>query len=449
MDTMRGFGEQDVGGQGDVALDDGMDAPVSIGTDERRMHVRAYNHWASLLSGNAYPSIEDLEPAALEDFGPHSVLLDFTAGIQDPVIAYLGAKLRTECGLDGRIESAADVPSRSLLSRLTDHYLQIIANRAPIGFEAEFVSQRGLNTLYRGILMPFSSDDETIDFIYGVINWKELADPALEAELVLEMDQAIRSAPRVVAPAPVWADGPRAESMVPAAPAAIEPPEAPGAGWDEAEDGEEDEFEAGNLSGETLSEDAGLGEWLEAARRSADAVRLIDSRSRAALYRALGYSYDFALIAEARPQEYAALLEKSGIKAQARAPMTPIVKLIFGAHYDKARVTEFAAVLAHAARQNLETGTLWEFLETYPGGLKGVVRAERAARMPAPQPDRTEAEKTAWRAMPSQAIVEIESGEGEFVLLMARRTSGNGLAVLAPVTDAALVERALRHTAKP
>jgi hypothetical protein len=35
------------------------------------------------------------------------------------------------------------VPSRSLLSRLTDHYLQIIANSAPIGFEAEFVGQRG------------------------------------------------------------------------------------------------------------------------------------------------------------------------------------------------------------------------------------------------------------------------------------------------------------------
>ena len=444
MDTMRGFGEQEAGGQ--VAQDEGVDAPVSIGTDERRMHVRAYNYWASLLSGSAYPSIEDLDPAHLEDFGPHSVLLDFTAGVQNPVIAYLGAQLRTECGLDGRIESAADVPSRSLLSRLTDHYLQIIANRAPIGFEAEFVSQRGFNTLYRGILMPFSSDDESIDFIYGVINWKELADPALEAELVLEIDQAIRTGPRAATPAPVWADGPRAGSMVARGSAAAEETEAPGAGWDEEE---EEAFESGDVAHETLSERAGLGEWLEAARKSADAVRLIDSRSRAALYRALGYSYDFARIAEARPQEYAALLEKSGLKAQARAPMTPIVKLVFGATYDKARVTEFAAVLAHAARQGLESGALWDFLEAYPGGLKGVVRAERAARTPAPRRDRGEAEKTAWRAMTPQAIVQMESGEDEFVLLMARRVSANGLAVLAPVTDAALIARALRHTAKP
>jgi hypothetical protein len=93
-------------------------------------------------------------PHNLDDFGPHSVLLDFTGGSDDPEIAFIGRALRTECELERRHPRISDVPSRSLLSRLTDHYLQIIANRAPIGFEAEFVSQRGVNTMYRGILMP-------------------------------------------------------------------------------------------------------------------------------------------------------------------------------------------------------------------------------------------------------------------------------------------------------
>ena len=91
------------------------------------------------------------------------------------------------------------MPSRSLLSRLTDHYLQIIANRAPIGFEAEFVATRGHNTLYRGILMPFSSDEDTIDFIYGVINWKELVDAETQAKLDAEVDASVRTAPKPVA----------------------------------------------------------------------------------------------------------------------------------------------------------------------------------------------------------------------------------------------------------
>ena len=145
---------------------------AEIGSDERRMHVRAYNYWVSLLNGRDYPSIEDLEPGEVSDFAENSVLLDFTAGRDNPATPYIGAAIREECGLDDGIKSIEEVPSRSLLSRLTDHYLQIIANRAPIGFEAEFVNQRGEPISYRGILMPFSSDGDTIDFIYGVINWK-------------------------------------------------------------------------------------------------------------------------------------------------------------------------------------------------------------------------------------------------------------------------------------
>src|SRR5690349_15057566 len=145
---------------------------IEIGTDERRMHVRAYNYWVSLLDGRDFPSIEDLEPSEVQDFAANSVLLDFTCGRDNPAIPYIGTGIRDECGLDDDTRNIADVPSRSLLSRLTDHYMQIIANRAPIGFEAEFLNQRSENICYRGILMPFSSDGEQIDFIYGVINWK-------------------------------------------------------------------------------------------------------------------------------------------------------------------------------------------------------------------------------------------------------------------------------------
>src|SRR3546814_1535365 len=79
---------------------------------------------------------------------------------------------------------------------------------APIGFEAEFVNQRGVEILYRGILMPFSSDDDTIDFIYGVISWKEIASRDLTDELVLEVGQALRSAAKTTDTTPIWADGP-------------------------------------------------------------------------------------------------------------------------------------------------------------------------------------------------------------------------------------------------
>ena len=210
MDSLRAFDEQSDYG---VAEDDGgIEVPPEIGLDERRMHVRAYNYWVSLLDGRAYPSIEALDPEALGDFGPNSVLLDFSDGGDDPSIAWLGDALREECDLIGDVRRISEVPKRSLLSRLTDHYMQIIANKAPIGFEAEFVGQRGKNTMYRGILMPFSSTGEAIDFIYGVINWKEIADSATASAIAQQASTALAAAAQAGA-SPVWADGPNAEPL--------------------------------------------------------------------------------------------------------------------------------------------------------------------------------------------------------------------------------------------
>ncbi|MEI9928864.1 MAG: hypothetical protein WDN44_15770 [Sphingomonas sp.] len=306
MDMARGINDPvDWGAGPDEGDAADSDRPVEIGTDERRMHVRAYNHWVSLLQGRAYPSIEDLDPDNIADFGPHSVLLDFSKASRIRRSAISGARCARNAGVDPIITHVAQVPSRSLLSRLTDHYLQIIANRAPIGFEAEFVSTRGHNTLYRGILMPFSSDEDTIDFIYGVINWKELVDAETQARLNAEIEESRRVAPRIPsATAAVWADGPSAGSEPP-----IEvPPDAP----------------AG----------ASLGDRLLLARETAAAARASDTRSRAALYRALARAYDFALAAEddapglcgaARPGQAhrpGTRADDAGGQARVRAPNT-------------------------------------------------------------------------------------------------------------------------------
>ena len=44
--------------------------------DERRMHVRAYNHWVSLLNGRSYPLIENLDPTSIADAPIEQKLLE-------------------------------------------------------------------------------------------------------------------------------------------------------------------------------------------------------------------------------------------------------------------------------------------------------------------------------------------------------------------------------------
>ncbi len=556
MDTLRGTfdsvdqtdeNEDWESGEEEVARDL---PPDAIGQDERRMQVRAYNHWASLLGDRTFPCIEDLEPENLPDFGPNSVVLDFSVGIEDPTVQFLGDRLGEECGAEGVINRLSDVPPRSLLSRITDHYMQILANQAPIGFEAEFVNQRGNAILYRGILLPFSSNDETIDFIYGVINWKEMADQVTADELLLEIDQALDSEAATeesedqpqkhhTDPVTDWADSPAAEvdapeetesPLMPSPEAfrdeefgeddglplpnfgeyALDDPyddedeDESGAGYDfaslsdyieapakKALDLDDAEFTASDYdpqpdyAAEALQEDveqptfepqeavtvepvfsgddedvlelgelddnAGLHDYLAAARELAQTARASEDRSRQALYSAVGRAYDFSLAAKAAPQEYDELIEESGLSVQDRAPMTPIVKLVFGSDYDKTRLTEYAAVLNHAHRLGLEQGALGPYLCQAEGGLKGVVQAERRLRReesgksvePVDSPRAALARKL--RELEALTLEALADEGPEFALVMVRRHEERGVEVLGEIEqDVPMIERAAR-----
>ncbi|HSG57645.1 MAG TPA: hypothetical protein VLA45_19500, partial [Paracoccaceae bacterium] len=409
----------------------------------------------------------DLDPNLLPDFGPHGVLLDFSKGIEDPLVTFLGAALAEECGANGGvINRLSDVPSRSLLSRITDHYMQIIANQAPIGFEAEFVNQRANTIAYRGILLPFSSDDETIDFIFGVINWKELADARTTDALLLEIGQAL-DAEEAAAELADWADGPNAGGASAIGSAAAS---ATGSGYESGlpvpSFGLDDEPQAMAIRPTTVLapgitpeiapvaasfEPESLADWLAAAREQAFEARSTEDRTRSALYEAIGRAHDFALAAAAAPAEFAEMLEDAGLAMQQRAPMTPLVKLVFGADYDKTRLTEYATALIHAQRVGVPQGQLGTYLAQAEGGLKGIVAGERQLRRnPAPRPVAAGPRKAVarkLRAIAPRSFADLATDGAEFALVMVRRSAGV-IEVLGEVPDdVALVERAARKLA--
>jgi hypothetical protein len=468
MDSYRGrFHDHATADYDAVEVDDREDEadigvqspPPVIGQDERRMQVRAYNYWAGLLGDGAFPVLADLQTDQLPDFAPHSVHLDFTDGVEDPRIAFLGEKLAAECGTDKIITRLSDVPGRSLLSRITDHYMQILANEAPIGFEAEFVNRHGHTILYRGILLPFSSDGAAIDHILGVINWKELADPATSDSLAREIDAEIRRAEAAaladdaavvavkkkggqvrLAKGKDASGGPVAASALTAPLPLIDAvPDLP--------ESFADDF-AGDFAGEAPQDLAGC---LEAARAMAKVALGSEDRSRAALYAAIGRAWDFALAAFASRTEFKRIVTEAGLAVQNRAPLTPVVKLVFGADYDKTRLTEYATALAHAERMGIARGALAAHLAEVPGGLKGVINEERRLRrsnsraaVVRSRPAETTARKL--RGFRGQQFADVVIDTGEFALLMVRRLESGELVVLGNVAgDKVLLERAAKQ----
>lgn len=503
MDGLRELGGDGFGMNAPdyISLDDDaiVEAPPPVvGQDERRLQVRAYNFWTGLLDGGPFPPVAPLLAGHLPDFADRSVLLHFDEGYEDPAIVQLGALLASECGDGAMPARLSDVPGRTLLSRITDHYMQIIANEAPIGFEAEFVNQDSRNILYRGILLPFSSDGEKIDYIYGVINWKELADQQTTDDLLLQIGQALAAVPaqrpsgmgmldalNAAEPADragVWADGPRAlaygadeEELDLAAigaeilpfPGSMDEDEAgnlpmPGFGANGVP-GDDDIMDLAGLE-EVLSDldeavlapstpindDFGLADWLASARELAHAAHTSEDRTRGALYAAIGRAWDFALATRDAPEDYADMIADAGLSMQARAPLIPLVKLVFGAEYDKTRLTEYATVLGHAERIGLQRGELGGFLASAPGGLKGVVSTERRLRREesgkARVPDAAEVLAQGLRALPARPLADLPAEGPEFALVMVRRQGDGTVALLGDVTgDQPLFERAARR----
>ncbi|HKT75328.1 MAG TPA: hypothetical protein VJQ78_01260, partial [Sphingobium sp.] len=210
--------------------------------------------------------------------------------------------------------------------------------------------------------------------------------------------------------APIWADGPAAG----------------------------DDEDTLDLSGmESPAADAPLADWLALARDGAEQARTSEARTHGALYHAIGLAYDFALMAEQAPNDYAEMLADAGIKAQARSPLTAVVKLVFGATYDKTRLTEYATALEHAKAAQLGLGTLGDYLARYEGGLKALIRDERSQRRAsAPlRPDPRQAARAAMKAAAALDPVAVPTDQDGLAVVIARREADGSLAIVGALPD--------------
>jgi len=182
-----------------------------------------------------------------------------------------------------------------------------------------------------------------------------------------------------------------------------------------------------------------LARQLAIARDQAALARTAERRSHDALYQAVGSAYDFALVAIEAPVEFACLIDDPAIEA--RKLMTTIVKLVFGFEYDKTRVAEYAAVLTFACRLDIERGSLAGWLSKAPGGLKGVIAAEREFHRRdegvayETKPRLRPSVAAGLRALPVQKMEEIGRDGKEFMLIVARREPDGHVVVLGEVSS--------------
>ena len=94
-----------------------------------------------------------------------------------------------------------------------------------------------------------------------------------------------------------------------------------------------------------------------------------------------------------------------------------------------------------------DDGAFQTFMERQSGGLKALVAAERVARRPDSAPDtRGEQARDKLRAAPGGTLADIAT-DGEFALVLTRRSASGEVEALAAIDDPAMLERAIRRAA--
>ncbi|MFM6854168.1 MAG: hypothetical protein ACKOUM_08815, partial [Sphingopyxis sp.] len=226
----------------------------------------------------------------------------------------------------------------------------------------------------------------------------------------------------------------------------------PGADGDDDSDGADD-GDGAFMVAEFDAETAELADWLAAARDYADVAASANARGHNALYQAIGRAWGLARAAQQSPDDFAELIAEAGIAPSPRAPMTPVVKLVFGAQHDKTRLAEYGAVLNHASAQSLDPLALPAYLSAYQGGLKGLLRDARAHARAGAQPvDPMAGIADVLRVLPGMGTADMDDGsdaaDDEFTLLVARRNPMGGYTIMGQLAQAhSLTARAMRHIA--
>ena len=465
-------------------------AILSLGEtgEVNRLEARALDYWASLLNGRQCPAIEDLDLRSSKDFDAHGILFDFTGDRGSPKISHMGAEWGEHLAGSGENGPLDETLGYSLVTHLKKHFSQIFAEQVPIDFEEVFLKSNGDSIVGHGVLLPWTSGGDQIDFILAVMNWKgseedgEVSDPSEQPDILLLDEEAGQRLSGEQSDEPSEADVLMLNEEFEANGTAIDGAHADGRERDErAADAIHNPpwfkvslnaaaskplvsrptlpatsgsiVSQGTLARTALSAvPAGnyeLTNRLDEARKLASAAIASEVRSRKALYEALGCAYDFSLAAEESPEEFLSLLDDCGLKTSDRSPMIPVVKLVFGADYDKTRLAEYATVLSHARRIGLKYGDLAPLLIGADGGLKALVNQERQLRKlergqgADRRPKATLTDKL--RAMPTQSLTDLAREGDEFTLVLARRLPDGGVAVVGEIPhDVPLLEKAAR-----
>ncbi len=134
---------------------------------ERRLIMRLMACWWDRKSDRRFPTLEDFDPEALADIWPNCFTLVAHDPPQKSVFRFIGTAVAESLGnTEGKI-TIDSLTKDSLLDHATRNIDEVLEQRVPVVTSGESFDPGGNAIVFRSILLPFSSDQETIDSVVG------------------------------------------------------------------------------------------------------------------------------------------------------------------------------------------------------------------------------------------------------------------------------------------
>lgn len=143
---------------------------------ERRLVLRLLSYWRELCGEREFPSFAEVDPARIPDLWPHCFLLEIAGHTDNPVFRSIGAGLAEPAGLDLTDSHVSDVPDKTLAAAAVAYVQEVLISKVPISLGSKYLRPDGVRVQSRSILLPMSDDGETINFLLGAANCREVTD---------------------------------------------------------------------------------------------------------------------------------------------------------------------------------------------------------------------------------------------------------------------------------
>lgn len=144
-------------------------APPQSG-QEQRGTFRVLSYWNRMRGDRLFPSLADISIQDIQELWPFTYTIDVQReGMH--FFQHFGSELATIFNQDYTGETLAESMNDVIVDNTIGFYPKVIKAREP-ALEAASFYMDGSEMRYRSIIVPLSSDGETIDYVLGTTNYK-------------------------------------------------------------------------------------------------------------------------------------------------------------------------------------------------------------------------------------------------------------------------------------